>query len=231
MGLYLDWGNLVTVSFPFIVSVTAAGILAIALRHLSDTEGLPTARERCVGCRFESKLIRSGECRLDCAVNALPSLPLVLFVVTTSFALLALAFPSMLLTYVLPTGRYAPATPAILVGIVFTANGAASLATAGYFVQSSRRYRRTFLQGLIVAVLLGLVVGSATTGGARALATALTPFALGSLLVGLAIEHRARMGRPALGLKALGASTVPFFIVTVLSLVRIYEILRIALAV
>jgi hypothetical protein len=84
------------------------------------------------------------------------------------------------------------------------------------------------LRVAIVMTLVGLCVGAAIGGTTGAIAAEITPLGLGAVLIGIAVEHRARMGRPAIGVRGLGAATLPMFWLGGLALVRIVELVRLA---
>ncbi|MCI4331109.1 MAG: hypothetical protein L3K19_04600 [Thermoplasmata archaeon] len=228
MGLIFDWGNLSQVALPCFVSLTVGAFLALFMRRAADHSRLPRTRERCVRCRFEEGLIERGTCEQSCAVNAMPTLPLVLFVAVTSVAALAFLYPDVVVTYLLPFGSPLPAYPDILLTLVLVTNLAAAVALAAYFVQDLPYHRDLFNFGAAAAALVGLFVGTTASGVVRIDGQILVPVALGALLFGLAAEARARQGRPAFGLRALGVATAPLFLLTVLALGRIVEIVRIA---
>ncbi|MCI4369149.1 MAG: hypothetical protein L3K09_06275 [Thermoplasmata archaeon] len=228
MGLVVEWGNLGSVALPFFIALTGSAVLALLLRNASDVSGLPRSRERCVGCRFESALVRDGLCRQTCTVNELPTLPIVLFLSTGTVAILCLFFPQVMIAFVLPFAIGSRATPQILLALLGVANTGACALIAGYFVQDLPKHRELFGFIAVFGTLLGLLVGFTVPGPVGLWARSLTPLALGLTLLFSAVEHRARMGRPTFGLRALGASVVPLFLVFLLATVRMAEIFHYA---
>jgi hypothetical protein len=228
VGLVFDWNNLGQVALPFFVSITVAAFLALFLRKAAEQSRLPRAREPCARCRFERGLLARGDCEESCAVNTLPTLPILLFVAAASLATLAFAFPEVVKTYLIPFGLYDATYPDILLTLILVTNAGAAVALAAYFVQDLPYHRDLFNFGAAGAALVGLFLGSAGEGAVGTGAELLVPLALSALLLGLASEARARQGRPTFGLRALGLTTVPLFLVTLLALGRIVEIVRLA---
>ena len=228
MTLVVDWSNLGLVAFPFLLSITTATLLALLLRRAAELSGLPRSREVCVGCVHEPALLRDGYCRQNCVINSLPSTPLVLFIGSATFALLTAFFPDVVLTYILPFGFTNSEIPGILEGLLLVSAGGASVTIAGYFAQDLAAHRELLNRVALLIALAGLIVGAGTSGAVSQTAETLVPLGLGMLLVGLAIEWRARRGRPTLGLRALGFSATPLFVIAVLALIRIAQILALA---
>lgn len=228
MALLFDWGNLGRVALPFFLSITIGAVLALFLRRAADQSLLPRARERCVRCRYEDGQIARGRCDEACAVNAMPTLPLVLFVAVSSLAALTFLYPGVVRTYVLPFEFSTPGMPDILLDLVLVTNVAAAVALAAFFVQDLPYHRDLFNLGAVVTALAGLVAATTVPGAWAGDVAAAVPVALAALLLGTAAELRARRGRPAYGLRALGAATAPLFLVTILALGRIVEIVQLA---
>jgi hypothetical protein len=228
VGLAIDLANLLLVAGPFAVAVLAAALLALRLQRSAGLSPRPSVRERCVGCRYEGDLVDSDVCYQRCSVNELPSLALVVFVVSATFVALALAYPNVLIEFVVPAAFVGASDQHLLLGTLLVAFSGGALAVAAYCVQDRARERRILLQVSIVAALMGLGVGAAIGGTVGAMAVEMTPLALAAVLIGIAVEHRARMGRPAIGIRGLGAATLPMFWLGGLALVRIYEMVRIA---
>lgn len=228
MSLVFDWANLGEVALPCLVSITGAAFLATFLRHAAEQSRLPRRRERCVRCRFESELMESGECQEACAVNALPTLPLVLFVAVSTLGALTYFFPDTVRTYILPFDSPDPAYAAILLDVVLVATLSAALVLAAYFVQDLPYHRDLFTLGGVAAALVGLTLGTMGGGLWPSEGAVLVPVGLTAVLLGLAAESRARRGRPAFGLRSLGAATSPLFLVTFLAFGRIAEVLALA---
>jgi hypothetical protein len=228
VSLVFDWANLGDVALPCLVSITGAAFLATFLRRAAEQSRLPRSRERCIRCRFESQLEEFGDCQEACAVNVLPTLPLVLFVAVSALAALTFFFPATVRTYILPFDYPDPAYAAILLDVVLVATLSAALVLAAYFVQDLPYHRDLFTLGAAAAALAGLFVGTTGSGVAPTDAAILVPIALTAVLLGLAAEARARRGRPAFGLRSLGAATAPLFLVTVLAFGRIAEVLALA---
>jgi hypothetical protein len=228
VSLVFDWGNLGQVALPCFVSITIAAFLALFLRQASDQSRMPRSRERCVDCRFESELIADRRCEQACSVNTMPTLPLVLFVAVASLAALTFLFPDVVRTYLLPFEFSTPAYPDVLLGLILVTNVGAAIALAAFFVQDLPYHRDLFNFGASAAALLGLLVGTSASGNLRADGQLLVPVALVALLLGLGAEARARRGRPAFGLRSLGAATAPLFLVTILALGRIVEVIQLA---
>ena len=228
VGLVLLWSNLGTVLLPFLAAITVASLLALPLQRAAERSGLPRARERCVHCRGEPVLLRTGHCPEACAVNRVPTLPLLLFVATTTVALFAFGDPGAFRLFVLPLGMTGPGVADLLAAGLVGANAGAAVLLAGYFLQDLPDHRLHFGEGAIL-LALGLLAASATAGGflERWIALAL-PISLLAVLLALGIDWRARHGRPAFGLRALGVATAPLFLVSVFAAVRIVQILQLA---
>jgi hypothetical protein len=228
VGLAIDLANLFLVAGPFAVAVLAAALLALLLHRSAGLSPRPSVRERCVGCRYEGDLVESDLCYQRCSVNELPSLALVVFVVSATFVALALAFPNILVEFVVPAAFVGAADQQLLLGTLLVAFSGGALAVAAYCVQDRARERRMMLQVAIAVTLIGLGVGAAIGGSVGSMAIEITPLGLAAVLIGIAVEHRARMGRPAIGIRGLGAATLPMFWLGGLALLRIYEMVRIA---
>jgi hypothetical protein len=228
MGLAIDVANLLLVAGPFAVAILAAGLLALLLQRSVENSPRSSVRERCVGCRFEGDLVEDDACYQRCGVNELPSLALVVFVVSATFVALAIGFPEVLVDFVVPTSFVGAATQQLLLGTLLVAFTGGALAVAAYCVQDRGPERRMMLRVAIAMSLIGLGVGAAVGGTAGTIAIEVTPIGLAAVLIGVAVEHRARMGRPAIGVRGLGAATLPMFWLGGLALLRIYELVRIA---
>jgi hypothetical protein len=161
-------------------------------------------------------------------VNAGPGIPLTLFVACSTFALFALLAPSAFVEFVLPFGLTGPGVEELLVGGLVGANAGAALLMAAYLLQDLPIHREGLRRGSLVVALgsLGLT-GLATVGPLRWV-TLLTPLALGGLVLSAAVEWRARTGRPAFGLKAVGIATAPLFLGVLLAMVRIVQVVQLA---
>ena len=228
MGLVYDWYNLHTVALPFLISVTAAAGMALLLRRASERSGLPRAREPCTQCRNEPQLLQEGFCVQPCAVNALPTLPLALFVTSTTFAILAGLFPDTVLTYVVPFSTVNPDLPETLRFLLLVTCAAASLSIVGYFAQDLPSHRAAFEEAAVVVAVAGLFVG-VTFGGTIGQDVAfVVPVALAALMISVAMSRRAKVSRPVFGLRALAFATAPLFLLAILATLRILEILSYA---
>jgi hypothetical protein len=224
VGLGVDWLNLWVVGLPFLTCACASGALAVLLYRTALASGLPHRRDTCARCVFESALRRTGTCAQACAVNAIPTLPLVLFSFTSTFALLFLFYPSLALEYVLPSVPAPSPLAQIVRDLLVATNVGASVVLAGYFVQDTARSRELFSRTAAAGALAGLVAGSTLPGAWGATAALLTPVALLVLLIALALEHRAVRGEPTLGLRAIGLATAPLFLIGIAALARIAQI-------
>jgi hypothetical protein len=228
MVLEWDWARVGFVALPFLTSACIVGVFAVLLRRAVQESGLPRRREPCVNCLFESALLRDKSCRLRCAVNAVPDFPFALFVVTGTLALFFLFFPGLALAYVLPTvSGLSTIEPAMLTALI-VGNVAASLVIAAYFLQDLSWHRETFLRGAAVGSLAALVVGIGAPGLAGSFAQVLAPVGLGALLLAVALEHRARLGRPVFGLRTVAVASLPLYLVTLLAFFRILQVVRAA---
>ncbi|MCI4350247.1 MAG: hypothetical protein L3K15_01865 [Thermoplasmata archaeon] len=225
MGLVVDWGNLGVVALPFLTCLSVSGLLGIGLYRVAAASGVPHRRERCVRCRFVESLRRSGTCHEVCAVNHFPQLPAVLFVATGTFSLLLLFFPTITYEYVLPFQVSPPDLGGILLGLLAAANLGGSIVLAAYLLQDRAASRELFNRVSAGGALIGIVLGVAGPPPLRMAAVVLTPVALGSLLVGLGLEYRARSGRPAVGMRTVGAATLPLFLILLTASARLVELL------
>lgn len=228
MGLVYDWYNLHTVALPFLLSVTAAGGLALILRRAAERSGLPRARETCTKCRHEGQLLQEGFCVQSCAVNALPTLPLALFVASTTFAILAGLFPDTVLTYVVPFSTVNADLPEALRFLLLVTCAAASLSIVGYFAQDLAVHRAVFEEAAIVVAVTGLFLGVTAGGTLGEDAAFLAPIALTALVLSVAMRRRAKVARPVFGLRAIAFATAPLFLLALLATLRILEILAYA---
>jgi hypothetical protein len=149
-------------------------------------------------------------------------------VVSATFVAMAIAFPTVLMDYVVPGSFVGAATQELLLGTLLVAFAGGALAVAAFCVQDRGRERRMLLRVAIGMTLVGLGLGAAIGGTMGAIAAEVTPLGLGAVLIGIAVEHRARMGRPAIGVRGLGAATLPMFWLGGLALVRIVELVRLA---
>lgn len=233
MGVVIVWANLWLVGLPFLLCACVGGIFSVFLWRAAWKSGMPHRREPCATCVFEKALIKQGYCKESCAVNTIPMLPLVLFLATCTFALLFLFFPSVVFTYLLPSTSPNPTTSVpewqqSIRTVVAAANGAAAVLLGAYFVQDTAWHRELFLRVAAAGSLAGIVIGVTAPGPVGQVALEVTPFALLAVLLSAALESRARWGRPVLGLRALGISTTPLFIVTLVGIARILSVLSAA---
>jgi hypothetical protein len=226
--LVLDWENLAYVALPFLTCLGISGLLAIGLYRVAAASGVPHRRERCLRCRFVDTLRSTGTCHEPCAVNHLPQLPAVLFVATTTFALLFLFFPTVSYEYVLPFEFSPPDLAGVLLGFLAAANFGGSVVLAAYLLQDRARSREMFNRVAASGAVLGILLGIAGPGWARGPALVLTPVALAALLLGVGLEYRARVGRPAVGLRAVGAATVPLFLLILVASARLIQLILFA---
>lgn len=232
--LLLDWSNLWAIALPFFICISASTLFTVFLWRVAWKSGMPHRREPCATCIFEKGLLRLGTCRETCAVNVIPTLPLLLFMFTCSFALLFLLFPSVVLTYLFPAGLGTVWSNACIVAVA-ASNGGASIVLVGYFVQDKAWHREMFFRIAAAGSTAGLVLGVVFSGSHNAWLGALstfsfevTPFGLVAVLLTAGIEHRARWGRPVLGMRALAASTLPLFLVVLVACARILFVLSAA---
>jgi uncharacterized membrane protein YozB (DUF420 family) len=219
-GIILVWANLWVVALPFLTSACVAGVFTVLLSRVSRT--LTHHRLVCTRCAFEGTLITKGECHQNCAVNSIPSLPLLLFFFCIEFALLSLFYPSIAGTYILP-GSVSPLWNALLQGLMLATTVASSVMLGVYLIQHEARARTWMLRGALVGTLGAILVASLYVAAA-----VLVPIGLFALLLSLGVELRARHGLPLLGLRAIGLATLPLFLVVLIGMVRIYEIFRLA---
>jgi len=224
VAVYADWANLGNVAVPFLVSTTVAALLTLGLWYLARRSGLPRAREPCATCVNERELLRTGHCSdRACAVNSLPLLPLSLFACSAMVAVLSVGWPGTMTTYILPSGLRPGSFSIVLLYLVLIASAGSSLAIAAYFLQDQRLTRHGFLLAAggtgVFAVFLALLAGPVGL-----VASGLSTLALTAVLIAMGIEHRARLGRPLLGLRSVGVAALPLFLVTFLASIRIFQI-------
>jgi hypothetical protein len=224
VGLIVDWGNLALVALPFLTCLGVSGLVGIGLFRVAAESGVPHRRERCLRCRFVESLRRSGTCHEVCAVNHFPQLPAVLFVATATFALLFVFFPKLTYEFVLPFQVSPPDLADILLGLLAAANLGGSIVLAAYLLQDRAASRELFNRVSAAGGIVGIALGVAGPLPLRGAAVVLTPVALGCLLVGLGMEYRARLGRPAIGLKTVGAATLPLFLILLTATARLVEL-------
>ncbi len=232
MPLVLAWQNLWYVALPFFISISAATIFTVMLWRVAWKSGLPHRREPCATCVFEKDLVRSGTCRKVCAVNVIPTLPLMLFLFTCSFALFFLLFPEIVLAYLFPGGMDPIWSNAVITAVA-ASNGGSAILLVGFFVQDKAWYREMFFRIAAAGTTTGIVVGLLFPGPVAGLdigsfAFNATPFGLVAVILTSGLEHRARWGRPVLGLRALGVTTLPLFLVALVAVARIMFILNAA---
>ncbi|MCI4319406.1 MAG: hypothetical protein L3J87_02110 [Thermoplasmata archaeon] len=225
MVLVVDWENLAFVALPFLTCLGISGLLAIGLYRVAAVSGVPHRRERCLRCRFVEALHRSGTCHEPCAVNQVPQLPAVLFVATCTFALLFLFFPTVSFEYVIPFEFSPPDLGAVLLGFLAAANFGGSVVLAAYLLQDRAVSREMFNRVAAFGAVLGILLGLAGPAWVRGPAIVLTPVALAALLLGVGLEYRARLGRPAVGLRAVGAATLPLFLLILVASARLVQLL------
>lgn len=233
MPLTLEWQNLWTIALPLFLSLCTSTLFTVLLWRVAWKSGMPHRREPCVNCVFEKGLIRHGTCRETCAVNVIPTLPLLLFLFTSTFALFFLVFPGIVVTYMFP-GGFDPTWSSAAVMAVAAANGGASILLVGYFVQDKAWHRELFFRiaaaGSTAGLVLGLVFQShpGFLGQMGTFCLEVTPFGMFAVIMTSGLEHRARWGRPVLGLRALGLSTLPLFLITLVAVARILFVLSAA---
>lgn len=243
MGLAIEPNNLWVLALPALICACISAIFTLMLWRAAWKSGLPHRREPCVTCVFEADLIRKGTCTENCAINSLPTLPLMLFFISSGLTLMCVFFPTIVTQYVIPF-NLSPASlgPMILVGIG-AANGGAAVLLAAYFVQDKAWHRELFIRGATAATIVGLIAASTLAALDRIPSVAagypwlsaigaeadwLTPLGLFAIIMAMALEHRARLERPVLGLRSLGMTTVPMFFMVVVGLARMLEILSYA---
>jgi hypothetical protein len=222
--LVLQWNNLGGVILPFLLSACLAASLAALLWKVGEQGGLVHRREACLGCTLEAALRKRGTCTEACAVNWIPTLPLALFFVTTALLILSVGFPWVVLDYVIPLGAGGGLSLALL-GVVAGSMGGASVVLAGYFVQERARNRAIFLRVGAGATLAGVAGGLLLPPPWGLSSGLLTPLALWMLLLGLGLERWAREGRATLGIRALGLTLLPVFILVAIALARLFLLL------
>ncbi|MDE1819451.1 MAG: hypothetical protein KGJ23_00435 [Euryarchaeota archaeon] len=232
MPLVLQWSNLWDIAVPFFICISLATIFTVFLWRVAWKSGLPHRREPCASCVFERELIKNGECHKVCAVNVIPTLPLLLFLFDCSFGLFFLLFPALVMQFLFPAGFDQTWSEAVIAALGATSGGAAIL-LVGYFVQDKAWHRELFFRiaaaGTTTGLLLAVLVPTPIDGWAvGSFALNATPFGMVAVMLTAGIEHRARWGRPVLGLRALGATTLPLFFVALVACARILFILNAA---
>jgi hypothetical protein len=225
MPLVLQWSNLGEVALPFLISACLSAVLTSLLWRVGEKGGLVHRRSACLGCAFEATLRRHGECSEACAVNWIPRLPLGIFFLSTTLLLLAIAFPWVVIQYVVPLGA-GSVWGTTLLGLVAGSLGFASVLVAGYFVQERGRNRRLFLRVGAAGTIVGVAASFLLPSGLALTAALLTPLALWTLFLGLGLERYAQQGRPALGLKALGLAILPILLLSLVAMVRLLALLN-----
>lgn len=228
MTLLVTWSNLALVTLPFVLAIGVSVGLAFLLRRAARESGLPRARETCVDCAHEAGLVEAGACEQRCAVNELPALPLALFVGCSTFAILAIVFPAVVLTYVLPFWAPTSTTTEVLLILLIASSVGGAVALALYCLQDLPEQRELLLRGSMVVAIAALAAALLTSGGALSVAEGLGAAALAVILVAAAVDRRARLGRPTLGLRTMGVAVVPLLLVSTLAVVRIVEILQLS---
>jgi hypothetical protein len=193
-------------------------------------------REQCVDCEEEAELLETGQCSQSCAVNQVPTLPLVLFFFSVTFAVVALFYSAMVYTYILPVqlssdvanaNHIALASNPILYdalyGLLVASCVVSAAVLAAYLMQDKPLYREVMSRGAVVGVLASLFM-------APFLSTAmiLVPVGLFILLVSVGMELRARKGRPLVQLNTLAIGTIPLFVISIAALLKIIEMLGFA---
>lgn len=230
MGLVLDWSNLDFVVLPFLLALTAAAFLALPLRRALERSRLPRAREPCVGCSAEGRLLRTGRCPEPCVVNTLGSFALALFVATTCLALFAYVDPVDLARFVDPIGwQFGPPAEALL-ALVVGGNAAAAVLVAAYLLQDLPVHRDGLLRGSATVSLGLMAVATLAPPALGRWVDLLLPLSLAGIVLGVGIEWRARHGRPAFGLRSLAVALLPLFVVTGLALVRFGQIVALGIS-
>ncbi|HTT26729.1 MAG TPA: hypothetical protein VMH90_07210 [Thermoplasmata archaeon] len=229
MGLVLEWANLGEILLPVLIAVTTAAFLALPLRRAAEQSGLPRIREPCRGCAAEPFLLERGYCREVCTVNSAAPVGLLLFVGTATTAIFAYLDPADFLRLVLPATPGMPAGATLLLDTVVASNAAASLLVGAFFGQDLPAYRRGLLEGSAALALGLMTVGEAMPTPAFRWVELLLPLSLSAVVLGVAVEWRARYGRPAFGLRTLAVAALPMFLVSVLASARIVQILIVGL--
>jgi hypothetical protein len=224
MGLTLAWGNLEGVALPFMLCACVSGILTVFLWRAAWESGMPHRREPCATCVFEGKLIKTGTCRESCAVNIIPTLPLMLFLFTCTFALFFVFFTPIVESSLFPP-IWSPDLSGAVAALVAASNGGAAVLLAAYFAQDTAWHRELFLRIGAAGSLAALVVGVMNPEGVGSIALSLAPLGLFAVLLSAALEHRARWGRPVLGLRSMGFSTTPLFVISLIGLLKILWVL------
>jgi hypothetical protein len=218
--IVIDWGNLWLVALPVLTSASIAGIFSIFLWR-SALKGLPYRREDCEECVYGEELLEKGYCTEPCAVNMIPTLPLVLFIFTATLSILAVFYPSVVYTYLIPF--VSSNTTLALYGMLTASCLMSSILLAGYLLQERALDREAFTRVAIVGTL-----GAIALAPFFQVAAILVPTGLFLVLVALGIEVRARRGKNLLGMTSIGFATLPLFVITLIGLMRILQILRIA---
>ena len=219
-GIILVWANLWVVALPFLTNGCIAGVFTVFLSRVSRR--LTHHRLVCTHCEFEDALIARGACQESCAVNSVPSLPLLLFFFSFEFALLSLLYPAIASAYIFPESISA-FWSGLLQGLMLTTTVAATVVLGVYLVQQETRARTWMLRGTLVGTMGVIFISSFYAGVA-----VLVPIGLFALLLSLGVELRARQGRPLLGLRAIGVATLPRFLLVLIGMLRVYDILRLA---
>lgn len=220
MGIVVVWSNLWVVALPFLISASCAGIITIFLWK-SSWRGIQHHRAACVTCDSEGNLEAAGTCQEAYALEYVPGLLLLLFFMAT-FAILTLFFPQIILNFVLPF-EAAPNAFTFYYAVIIAGTVAGTALLAGYLVQELSTDRTIFLRATALGTLGAVVVSPI-----EPVAAGLVPIGLLLLLLGVGIELRARTGRPLLGLRSLGLAVLPLFVLTLLGLLRIFELVTIA---
>lgn len=216
-SLVIDWGNLWVVALPFLISASLSATFTILLWKASRK--LIHHRLTCVNCIYEGALIRTHHCEEACAVNNIPSLPLLLFFFSAVFSMMALFFPDILNTYVLPLP-----TSQVLLGfsysVVAIVSTGATVLVGVYLIQQWAPSRLLFLRIALVGTLFAILVSSSYDFAAE-----FVPIGLFAIALGMGVELRAQRGIPLLGMRALGLATLPLFVMALIGIVRIFQIL------
>jgi hypothetical protein len=219
-GLVVVWANLWAVALPVMTSISVAGIFSVFLWRITR-KGLPYRREECEDCVFEKDMRLKGYCTEPCAVNQIPTLPLLLFAFITTLSVLAVFYPVVVNTYVLP---YVSSQLSLVVYGFLTATCLmSSVLLACYLLQERAVEREVVSRIAIVGTLAAIVLTPFLQ-----VAAVFVPTCLFLMLVGIGIELQARKGKNLLGLRTIGFATLPLFVITLIGLLRVLQIIRIA---
>ena len=214
------WANLWAVALPVLTSTSVAGIFSVLLWKVSRN-GIPFRREECKDCVFSEEMRAKGYCNEPCAVNMIPTLPLLLFAFTATLSVLAVFYPDIVNTYLLPF--VSSQLDLVIYGILTATCLMSAILLAGYLLQEKAADRAVLARIAIVGTLGAIVLTPFLEAAAI-----LVPTGLFLLIVAVGVELQARKGKNLLGLRTIGFATLPLFVMTLIGLLRILQLLRIA---